>query len=67
MQAVTAKQEKIEQRKLDALMKTDRASETRRKILAGALIIQIMEKDEAVSNGVENFPVKSVEKFPVEL
>jgi large subunit ribosomal protein L7/L12 len=45
---IQAKQEKIEARKLTALMKGKRSSDTRRKILAGALVIEIMEKDEAV-------------------
>lgn len=45
-----AKQEKAEARKLNALLKGNRARETRRKILAGALIIEIMEKDEAAKN-----------------
>ena len=54
IEQLKAKQEKIEQRKLDALMKTDRASETRRKILAGSLIIKIMENDEAAKTRFMN-------------
>lgn len=42
-----AKKEKIEARKLNAMIKGKRADDTRRKILAGALIIDMMEKDEA--------------------
>ena len=49
-----AKQEQIEARKLTALMKGNRASETRRKILAGALILEIMEKDEAAKTRFMN-------------
>lgn len=49
-----AKQEKIEQRKLNALMKSDRSRETRRKILAGSTIIKIMENDEAAKNSFMN-------------
>lgn len=49
-----AKQEQIETRKLTALMKGNRASETRRKILAGALILEIMEKDEAAKTRFMN-------------
>ncbi len=47
VEQLKVKQEKIEQRKLNALMKSDRARETRRKILAGSTIIKIMENDEA--------------------
>ena len=49
-----AKLEQIEARKLTALMKGNRASETRRKILAGALILEIMEKDEAAKTRFMN-------------
>ena len=45
-----AKQEKTEARKLSLLLKKDKANDTRKKILAGALIIQIMEKDEAAKS-----------------
>lgn len=45
-----ARQEKAEARKLSLLLKKDKANDTRKKILAGALIIQIMEKDEAAKS-----------------
>jgi large subunit ribosomal protein L7/L12 len=54
IEQLKAKQEKIEQKKLNALMKTDRARETRRKILAGSLIIKIMENDEAAKTRFMN-------------
>lgn len=41
-----AKEELIQARKLQAIIKKDRASDTRRKILAGALILEMMDKDE---------------------
>lgn len=41
-----AKDELIQARKLQAIIKKDRASDTRRKILAGALILELMEKNE---------------------
>lgn len=37
----------IEARKLHLLVKGKRVSDTRRKILAGALVLDMMEKDEA--------------------
>jgi hypothetical protein len=40
-----AKEELIQARKLQAIIKKDRASDTRRKILAGALILEMMEKN----------------------
>jgi large subunit ribosomal protein L7/L12 len=45
-----AKNEKIEARKLTALLKGDKSRDTRRKILAGALILDIINKDEAAKN-----------------
>lgn len=45
-----ARQEKAEARKLNLLLKKDKANDTRKKILAGALIIQIMENDEAAKH-----------------
>jgi hypothetical protein len=45
-----AKDELIQARKLQAIMKKDRASDTRRKILAGALVLEMMEKDEDTKN-----------------
>ena len=41
-----AKEELLQARKLQAIIKKDRASDTRRKILAGALVLEMMEKDE---------------------
>lgn len=40
-----AKEELIQARKLQAIMKKDRASDTRRKILAGSLILELMDKN----------------------
>jgi hypothetical protein len=40
-----AKEELIQARKLQSIIKKDRASDTRRKILAGALILEMMEKN----------------------
>lgn len=51
---IKARQEKIEARKLTAMIKGNRARDTRRKILAGALIIEIMEKDDAAKNRFMN-------------
>jgi large subunit ribosomal protein L7/L12 len=45
-----AKNEQLEARKLTALLKGNKSRDTRRKILAGALILDIMEKDEAAKN-----------------
>lgn len=41
-----AKRDLIEARKLQNIMKGQRADDTRRKILAGALVLDMMEKDE---------------------
>lgn len=41
-----AKEEAIHARKLEAIMKKDRATDTRRKILLGALLTGMMEEDE---------------------
>lgn len=41
------RKKQIEARKLHLLVKGKRASDTRRKILAGALVLDMMEKDEA--------------------
>ena len=41
------RKKQIETRKLHLLVKGKRASDTRRKILAGALVLEMMEKDEA--------------------
>ena len=45
-----AKEELIEARKLQALIKGNRSKDTRQKILAGALILDMMEKDEETRN-----------------
>ena len=45
-----AKNEQLEARKLTVLLKGNKSRDTRRKILAGALILDIMEKDEAAKN-----------------
>lgn len=41
------RKQKIEARKLHLLIKGKRSDDTRRKILAGALVLDMMEKDEA--------------------
>lgn len=50
IEQLKARKEKAEARKLSLLLKKDKANDTRKKILAGALIIQIMENDEAAKN-----------------
>jgi large subunit ribosomal protein L7/L12 len=45
-----AKNELLEARKLTALLKGNKSRDTRRKILAGALILDIISKDEAAKN-----------------
>jgi large subunit ribosomal protein L7/L12 len=45
-----AKNELLEARKLTALLKGNKSRDTRRKILAGALILDIIAKDEAAKN-----------------
>lgn len=45
-----AKEELIEARKLQALIKGNRSKDTRQKILAGALILDMMEKDTETKN-----------------
>ena len=54
-----AKQELLEAKKLNALLKKDRASDTRRKILAGAFVLDAAEKDDAsktkLMNGLNKF------------
>lgn len=45
-----AKNELLEARKLTALLKGNKSRDTRRKILAGALILDIISKDEAAQN-----------------
>ncbi len=42
-----ARKKQIEARKLHLLVKGRRSNDTRRKILAGALVLDMMEKDEA--------------------
>jgi len=46
------KEEAIHARKLESIMKKDRASDTRRKILLGALLVAMMEEDENTKNRV---------------
>src|SRR5664279_694882 len=46
IQQLKAKKELIEARKVQALIKGKRSDDTRRKILAGALVIDMMERDE---------------------
>lgn len=41
-----AREEQIHARKLESIMKKDRASDTRRKILLGALLANMMDEDE---------------------
>jgi large subunit ribosomal protein L7/L12 len=45
-----AKNEQLEARKLTALLKGNKSIDTRRKILAGALILDIISKDDAAKN-----------------
>lgn len=47
-----AKEEAIHARKLEAIMKKDRATDTRRKILLGALLEGMMSEDENTKNRV---------------
>lgn len=42
-----AKKQKVEARKRAVEQKLQRAADTRRKILAGALVLELMERDEA--------------------
>lgn len=42
-----ARKQQIEARKLHLLIKGRRSDDTRRKILAGALVLEMMERDEA--------------------
>ncbi|HMQ13246.1 MAG TPA: mobilization protein [Candidatus Competibacter phosphatis] len=42
-----ARKQKVEARKLHLLIKGKRSNDTRRKILAGALVLDMMERDEA--------------------
>ena len=42
-----ARKKQIEARKLHLLIKGKRSNDTRRKILAGALVLDMMERDEA--------------------
>lgn len=44
------RKQKIEARKLNLLIKGKRSDDTRRKILAGALVLDMMERDEATRN-----------------
>jgi hypothetical protein len=47
---LTALKEKQEARKLNQLMKGQRSEDTRRKILAGALVLDLMAKDQETNN-----------------
>lgn len=47
LKQLKAQREKVEARKLHGLLKGQRAEDTRRKILAGALVLEMMERDEA--------------------
>lgn len=47
LQQLKAKRELIEAQKLTKMLKGGRAEDTRRKILAGALTLELMESDEA--------------------
>lgn len=54
-----AKQEQIEARKVQALIKGKRADDTRRKILAGAMALEMAERDKEAKqrflNGMDKF------------
>ena len=47
LQQLKAERDMIEARKLSKVLKGHRADDTRRKILAGSLILDMMERDEA--------------------
>jgi large subunit ribosomal protein L7/L12 len=47
LQQLKAKRELIEAQKLTKMLKGERSDDTRRKILAGALTLELMERDEA--------------------
>lgn len=49
LQQLKAQRDLIEARKLSKLLKGQRADDTRRKILAGSLVLDMMERDEATS------------------
>lgn len=46
LKQLKAQREMIEARKLQTILKGQRADDTRRKILAGALVLDMMERDE---------------------
>lgn len=46
LEQLKVQRDKIETRKLSKILKGQRADDTRRKILAGALVIDMMERDE---------------------
>jgi hypothetical protein len=48
LKQLKAQRDIIEARKVQVLIKGERANDTRRKILAGALLLDMMEKDEAI-------------------
>ncbi|MEN9397049.1 MAG: hypothetical protein RLZ81_1579 [Pseudomonadota bacterium] len=47
LQQLKAQRDMIEARKLSKVLKGQRADDTRRKILAGSLVLDMMERDEA--------------------
>lgn len=47
LQQLKAKREEIEAKKLTKMLKGERSDDTRRKILAGALTLELMDSDEA--------------------
>ena len=47
LQQLKAERDMIEARKLSKVLKGQRADDTRRKILAGSLVLDMMERDEA--------------------
>lgn len=48
LKQLKAQRDIIEAKKVRVLIKGERANDTRRKILAGALLLDMMEKDEAI-------------------
>ncbi|MGP1681985.1 MAG: mobilization protein [Giesbergeria sp.] len=47
LQQLEARKEQLEARKLHSMIKGKRSDDTRRKILAGALVLEMMGRDEA--------------------
>jgi large subunit ribosomal protein L7/L12 len=48
LRQLKVRRDAIEARKIHSLLKGQRAEDTRRKIIAGALVLEMMEKDETV-------------------